>query len=151
MSDAKAGARIVPLGDAAIDLLKPQARTQGFVCAVDDTAPLSISSMEKSWRKVCTQSKLSNARLHDLRHTVGTFSGQSGFNAFVVRDLLGHKTLAMTGRYVERDAHPLRVAANTVSARIADAMAQQSQDRQPEASSGSAPSVGDKARAPDIS
>jgi len=39
-----------------------------------------------------------------------------------VRDLLGHKTLAMTSRYVERDTTPLRAAADRVANRIADAM-----------------------------
>ena len=37
-------------------------------------------------------------RIHDLRHTVGTYSGQTGANAFLIRDKLGHRTLAMTGR-----------------------------------------------------
>jgi hypothetical protein len=54
---------------------------------------------------------------------VGTYAGSAGLNAFMVRDLLGHKTLAMTNRYVERDADPLRAAANAVSGRIAAAMA----------------------------
>ena len=47
---------------------------------------------------------------------------QAGFNAFLVRDLLGHKTLAMTGRYVEKDADPLERAADAVAKRIAAAM-----------------------------
>jgi integrase len=61
--------------------------------------------------------------LHDLRHTVGTFAGQGGANAFLVRDMLGHKTLAMTGRYVERDVDPHRALADSVAGRIEAAMA----------------------------
>ena len=64
-----------------------------------------------------------NARLHDLRHTVGTYAGVSGLNAFMVRYLLGHKTMAMTSRYVGRDTDPLRAAAEAISGRIAAAMA----------------------------
>jgi integrase len=44
--------------------------------------------------------RIADVRLHDLRHTVGSHAGQSGANAFLVRDLLRHKNLAMTGRYV---------------------------------------------------
>jgi hypothetical protein len=33
---------------------------------------------------------LPDVRLHDLRHTVGTYPGQSGTNAFAVRHLLRH-------------------------------------------------------------
>lgn len=65
---------------------------------------------------------LDDARFHDLRHTVGTYAGQAGANAFLVRDALGHKTLAMTGRYVSRDADPLRQLADRVSGRIAAAL-----------------------------
>src|SRR5262245_7588752 len=43
--------------------------------------------------------------------------------AFLVRDLLGHKTLAMTGRYVERAADPLRALADRVADRVTAAMA----------------------------
>ena len=64
-----------------------------------------------------------DGRLHDFRHTAGIFAAQAGLNAFLVRDLLGHKTLAMTGRYVERAADPLRAAADAVSSRVAAAMA----------------------------
>jgi integrase len=61
-------------------------------------------------------------RLHDLRHSVGTFAALTGANAFVVRDLLGHKTLAMTGRHVERAADMVRTTADAVSNRVAAAL-----------------------------
>jgi integrase len=93
------------------------------VAAGDDPdGPLSPWVVEKAWSRLRTAAKLADVRLHDFRHTVGTYGGQAGFNAFVVRDLLGHKTLAMTGRYVERDTDPLRTAADAVSGRIAAAM-----------------------------
>ena len=40
----------------------------------------------------------------------------------MVRDLLGHKTMAMTGRYVSRHVDPLRAAADAISGQIAAAM-----------------------------
>jgi len=63
-----------------------------------------------------------DVHLHDLRHTVGTYAGQAGANAFLVRDKLGHKTLAMTGRYVNRDADPLRALNDVIENRISAAM-----------------------------
>ncbi len=45
---------------------------------------------------------IKDVHLHDLRHTVGTYAGQSGANAFLVRDLLRHRNLGMTERYVNR-------------------------------------------------
>lgn len=73
---------------------------------------------------------LKNARLHDLRHTVGTFAGQAGLNAFIVRDILGHRTLAMTDRYVSQDTDPLRRAADEVAGRVAVAFARKRADCQ---------------------
>ena len=64
-----------------------------------------------------------DVRFHDLRHTVATYAGQTGANAFLVRDALGHKTLAMAGRYVNRDADPLRRLADQVADRISAALA----------------------------
>ena len=63
------------------------------------------------------RANLADVRFHDLRHAYGTYAGQAGANAFLVRDALGHKTLAMTGRYVNRDADPLRQLADRVSSR----------------------------------
>ena len=61
----------------------------------------------------------------DYEITKGTFAAQTGMNAFMVRDLLGHKTMAMTGRYVEKATEPLRAAADAVSGRVAAAMSGQ--------------------------
>lgn len=120
--NAKAGARVVPLGRAAVALLE-QLQVEGREFVLEDAAGWrpSVNVMEHAWGVLREAAKLTNARLHDLRHTVGTYAG--GFSAFVVRDLLGHKTLAMTGRYVERDVSPVQAAADSVSARIAAALA----------------------------
>jgi integrase len=123
LRDAKAGARTVPLGAPALALLTELPRPGPFVVrGVASDGPLKSSTLEDAWKKIRKHAKIPDARLHDLRHTVGTYGGQAGLNAFMVRDLLGHKTLAMTGRYVERDTNPLRAAADQVSGRIAAAM-----------------------------
>ena len=76
-----------------------------------------------TWKKIRNAAGLANARMHDLRHTVGSDAGAAGMNAFMVRDLLGHKTLAMTERYVSQDTGPLLRAADQVVGRVADALA----------------------------
>lgn len=121
LPDAKAGPRTVALGDAAVVLLEPLGpREEGWVfLGLTKGNPLSLFTMDKLWRPIREAAKLGEARLHDLRHTVGTYAGQAGVSAFLVRDLLGHRTMAMTGRYVSRDAHPLRLLASDVSGTIA--------------------------------
>lgn len=123
LPDAKAGARTVPLSAPALALLSSITRTGRHVChGTDPDLPLDKSTVHKLWRSIKATAKVPHARPHDFRHTVGTFAAQAGMNAFLVRDLLGHKTMAMTGRYVERANDPLRQAADMVASRVAAAL-----------------------------
>ncbi len=92
---------------------------------VDSRRCLSKAGLEAAWHKIRAVAQLEDVRLHDLRHTVGTYAGQSGANAFLVRDLLRHKNLAMTGRYVNRAADPVRTLSDQVGERIAAALSGQ--------------------------
>jgi integrase len=80
---------------------------------------LSKSAIEKSWRRIRAAAGIADVHLHDLRHTVGTYAGQSGANAFLVRDLLRHKDLSTTGIYVNRADEPMRTLSDQVGERIA--------------------------------
>jgi integrase len=123
LSDAKSGARTVHLGAAAVAILDAiEERNGHLIRGLDLAKPLSINSAEKAWRRLRDRAGISDGRLHDLRHTAGTFAALAGGSAFVVRDLLGHRTLAMTGRYVERAADMVRATADAVSGRVAAAL-----------------------------
>ncbi len=123
LPDTKSGSRIVPLGAPALAILADLDQQGDFVATGPaPDKPLSPSTLEKAWRRIRERAGVSDGRLHDFRHTVGTFAAQTGANAFMVRDKLGHKTLAMTGRYVERDVDPLRVLTDKVEDRVAAAM-----------------------------
>ncbi len=89
----------------------------------EPAAPLSKHALEGAWHAIRRAAGLEDVRLHDLRHTVGTYAGQSGANAFLVRDLLRHKNLAMTGRYVNRADDPVRTLSDHVGERIAAGLA----------------------------
>jgi integrase len=122
--EAKAGARLHPIGTAAVALLVSSEHLGPWVVwATDPNTQMAQSTLEHAWQRVRKYAQLNDVHFHDLRHTVGTYASQAGANAFLVRDALGHKTLAMTGRYVNRDADPLRQLAERVSNRIASALA----------------------------
>jgi integrase len=122
LRDAKAGARTVHIGAAAVAILDAVADKSGPVVQDRDGALLRDSRAQHAWARLRERAGLPDGRLHDLRHTAGTFAALAGANAFVVRDLLGHKTLAMTGRYVERAADMVRATADIVSNRVAAAL-----------------------------
>jgi hypothetical protein len=45
-----------------------------------------------------------------------------GANAFVLRDLLGHKTIAITSGYVARTLDPVRSVSNSIGRHIGSAV-----------------------------
>ncbi len=90
---------------------------------VNPKVALTKSGLEQAWQRIRVAAGIPDVRLHDLRHTVGTYAGQTGANAFQVRDLLRHGDLAITHRYVNRDDGPLRTLSEMVSNRIAAGLA----------------------------
>ena len=119
----KGGARTVHLGAAAVAILDLIEERDGHVIrGIDPKKPLPVSTAEKAWQRLRERAGIPDGRLHDLRHTAGTFAALAGANAFAVRDLLGHRTLAMTGRYVERAADMVRATADAVSSRVVAAL-----------------------------
>jgi integrase len=122
LPDAKAGKRAVMLGAPALALLAALGRTEGYAFVRASGKPVTSPMIEHAWIKIRGRAGVPDLRLHDLRHGVGTYAGAIGLNAFMIRDLLGHKTLAMTGRYVSKHADPLRAAADAVSGQIAAAL-----------------------------
>jgi hypothetical protein len=80
---------------------------------------LKKDAMEAAWQKIRAVAGLEDVHLHDLRHTVGTYAGQSGANAFLVRDLLRHSDLSMTHRYVNKSDDRVRTLNDLVGERIA--------------------------------
>jgi len=132
LPDTKNGKpRYVPLGAPALVLLASLPRDGERVFG-----SITNAMVEKAWSGekprpgrrqkgkpgIRDRAGVADVRVHDLRHTTGTYAGAAGLNAFLVRDLLGHKTLAMTGRYVNRHVDPLRAAADAVSGQIAAAL-----------------------------
>ena len=121
--DAKAGSRRHPIGAATVAFLTALPRVGPWVCqGVVPDRHLSTRLLSYGWQAVRERAKLKDARFHDLRHSYGTFAGATGANAFLVKDAMGHKTLAMTSRYVGKDADPMRQLVNSVSGRVAGAL-----------------------------
>ncbi len=98
----------------------------------DPSRHLAKEVLDAFWRRLRKRAGLEDVHLHDLRHTVGTYASQSGANAFAVRDLLRHATVAMTGRYANFDNDPVRAISNVVGSRIAAAIAEGSAGGRPE-------------------
>ena len=107
------------LSSAVQAFLARAPRASRFVIP-DDTgeAPLSPSIVSRAWETVRNDAGVEDLRVHDLRHAFGTRGGALGASALIIRDALGHKTLAMTNRYVSRQTDPVRELAERIGAQI---------------------------------
>lgn len=123
----KGGERVEhPVSSHVLEILKTLPRVKGspwvLPMPTDQKEAMPYHQLRRCWDRLRTAAELQDVHLHDLRHTVGTMGGQSGANAFMVRDLLRHRTVAMTNRYANRDNDPLRELSDKVSGRIAAAL-----------------------------
>ena len=118
------------MGTASLAILASRPRPDGDIGSdddfvfpgTDDAEPVSIWAMESAWKRVRKEIGVNDLRLHDLRHGVGTIAASLGANAFLVRDKLGHATLAMSSRYVGRQTDPLAQLSEKLETHISTAM-----------------------------
>jgi integrase len=116
---AAIGARTVPLSTLAQALLVSAPHRGRFVIPNDSgQAPLAPWSAHDEWLKVCKSAGVENLRLNDLRHAYATRGAGLGASAVLLRDVLGHKTLAMASRYLSRQVDPSRELAERIGAQI---------------------------------
>jgi integrase len=100
--DAKTGqTRHVPLNSeaaAVATVWKSISEADGHVFgSSDNSKPLSY--IRKAWTGVLEAAGVVSFRFHDLRHTFASNLVMAGVDINTVRELLGHKSIAMTLRY----------------------------------------------------
>ena len=126
LQDAKSGARTVPLNSQAVAFLANAQQRGSYVCGLNaGNDVMTRFDYHAFWRRLMKAIGLTNARPHDCRHTVATLGAMAGGTAFTLRDLLGHKTVAVTSGYVARSVDPLRALSEDVGGRIGAALAPQ--------------------------
>ena len=78
-----------------------------------DVTPEAVSM---AFHRVCEVLKISDTRLHDLRHTFATWLRQRGVELDVIASQLGHRDLRMTKRYARIAADQVRQAVTGLDA-----------------------------------
>ena len=122
----KTGRRVVPLGAPVLDLLADLPRINGnpwVFAGARNGAPVTYKTVRDLFAAVCDGAGLEDVRLHDLRRSVATNLAAAGVNAYTLRDVLGHATLAMSNRYVRAAGDALTDATERAASMAAAAMA----------------------------
>lgn len=140
LPDSKTGAKVVPLGAAALEVLAGLKRTSPYVLpSTKNDGP--IVGLQKAWEAVRAKAtqlarehaqkmgepadqapNLMGVRLHDLRHSFASFAVADGAALFIVGKVLGHKQSRTTEIYAHLHDDPLRAVADRTAGRIANAM-----------------------------
>lgn len=63
---------------------------------------------KRSWKRLLETSKLQDMRIHDLRHTLGSWLTINGAVPQITGKALGHKSLQSTSRYTHVNLDPVR-------------------------------------------
>lgn len=117
LPDSKTGAKIVSLAPDAVALLRSLPRSSIYVLPGMTGGP--ISGHRRIWLRILKRAGVGGrVRIHDLRHTVGSYAHKAGATQRDVADLLGHKQMATAARYI----HGPESAQHSNAARASEAI-----------------------------
>jgi integrase len=124
LADSKTGARIVPLGSAALRVLETVPRLKGsvFVFPAENDPAKPYVGTPRVWLKAREAAELEGVRLHDLRHTFASIGLAGGLSLPFIAALLGHKDIKTTQQYAHLADSPIRAAADLTAGAIERAM-----------------------------
>jgi integrase len=116
LGDSKTGAKIIPLGAPAVEVLSGVARVEGATYVFPASSGEDhFQGVEKVWRKVRVAAGFPKLRLHDLRHSFASVGLARGDALAVIGAILGHTDVKTTSRYAHLADDPVRNAANEIS------------------------------------
>jgi integrase len=130
----KTGERRIVLSPAALSILSTRQTAENVRIekAEHDGRPVSASpyvfpasrgnghliGLHKAFQKACAKARLSDIRIHDLRHSYASFAISDGASLFLVAKLLGHSDARTTERYAHLRSDLLQDATDAIGNRL---------------------------------
>jgi integrase len=123
LPDSKTGAKVVHLGQPAVEVLQKIERVEKNPWVIVGTKPgARLSDLQPFWQRVRARAGLKDVRIHDLRHTFASTAVAAGQGLPMIGKPLGHTQVQTTARYAHLATDPVRTAADSISKRLAEAM-----------------------------
>lgn len=124
LGDSKTGAKVIPIGAPACQVLANVAAIEGsaFVFPAEK-GDSHFQGVEKVWRKAREAAGFPTLRLHDLRHSFASVGLARGDALPVIGAILGHADVKTTSRYAHLADDPVKVAADAISKSVQAAFA----------------------------
>jgi integrase len=120
LPDSKTGAKVVHLGQPAVEVLEKIERIEKNPWVIVGTKPNArLTDLQPFWQRVRARAGLKDVRIHDLRHTFASTAVATGQGLPMIGKLLGHTQVQTTARYAHLATDPIKLAANHVATKIA--------------------------------
>ncbi len=120
LPDSKTGAKVVHLGQPAVEILEGIERVEDNPWVIAGTKPgAPLIDLQPFWQRIRARAGLQDTRIHDLRHTFASTAVAAGQGLPMIGKLLGHTQVQTTARYAHLAADPVKLAVNQISGEIA--------------------------------
>lgn len=109
-------ARLIPIVDTPFDTLStvpPGARSGYVLRGQSDLHP--ARDFGEAWRAIRARAKLTDVRIHDLRHTFASWWLQNGGSEMVLQGAMGHASLKQTQKYAHQNLASIRNASSVLN------------------------------------
>jgi integrase/predicted DNA-binding transcriptional regulator AlpA len=120
LPDSKTGHKIVHIGAPALKVIDG-------ICAEGSNSEYVLPgewgtghfvNLQRPWEKIRSAAGLDDLRIHDLRHAFASLGAATGDSLLVIGALLGHRSAKTTHRYAHLAEHPVKDAADRISAEM---------------------------------
>jgi integrase len=127
LPDSKTGKKRIVLPAPAIDILERlravRSTTAGAAFVIEGADPTKPrADLQRPWNLIRKEARLTDVRLHDLRHAFASVGAASNLGLPVLGALLGHSDAETTRRYAHLADAPLRAAADHIATQITGMM-----------------------------
>ncbi len=102
--------REIPANAAVREVLSAIVRRLDTSYVFHDSKGKVMKEVRHSFDRACRLAGIHGFRFHDLRHCAASFIAMSGVGLMAIKQILGHKTIAMTVRYSHLSPGHLRNA-----------------------------------------
>lgn len=103
--------RTIPLNQSVLNALLSKVNIRhisGRVFVSSTGTKILPGTLRRALRIAVAKSGIDHLRFHDLRHSFATRLVQRGVDLYVVKELLGHRSIKMTMRYAHHNPESLR-------------------------------------------
>lgn len=123
LPDSKTGEKAVPLGSAALTVLRAIPRVEGNPHVIVGGKPgAALVNLKDPWGVIREVAGIEDVRIHDLRHSFASVGAAGGLSLPIIGAILGHTQASTTQRYAHLSNDPLRAAATQIGDEIMAAM-----------------------------